>query len=201
MIDKSQMFINLNDDAKDNKLTGSFIVSTPHNMSNDLFKKSLVYIISHGVDGSIGLIVNYPISKLASQAIIKVMQNDKQIDSLDIPIFLGGPVDPERGFIIHSMEYDKNVLFRLNNQLCISSNIDILHDISAGTGPKNSLFVMGYSSWDKGQLEQEMQENAWVVLRSNIDLIFDKNNENKWEEALKQAGINSVQFSSQQGYA
>jgi putative transcriptional regulator len=110
---------------------------------------------------------------------------------LILPIYLGGPVEQERGFILHTLEYNKNLLLRVNKGLVlgVSSNLEILKDIASGIGPHHSLFVLGYTGWSAGQLEDEIQKGNWIVSDSSTDLIFTDNSEDKWYNALSKLGI------------
>lgn len=102
--------------------------------------------------------------------------------------------------MLHSVDYQKNILFKLSDELSVSSNVDIIKDMINGCGPTRSLFVMGYTGWEAGQLEKEMESNFWIVAESDPELIFSDHHESKWNLALNSAGIQNTFFSSQVGH-
>ena len=130
------------------------------------------------------------------------------IDNGSTPnIFYGGPVDLDRGFIIHTNDYKASKkIDLLENNLVLSSNKKILQDILIGNGPSKSIFTIGYSGWDSYQLVSEIKSNSWIEAELDIDLLFSANNENKWELAMSKVGIktkklNNITFSPDSGSA
>jgi putative transcriptional regulator len=178
-------------------LTGKILVASPFAMEGNVFHKSLIYVIKHTSEGSVGLIFNHTIDNAPVHNILKKMDNERIIntDNLVLDIHLGGPIEVERGFFLHSGEYNKNLLFDVNgDNLAISSNSEILRDIANGSGPQNSLFIIGYTIWNAGQMEFEMENNLWMVLEPNHDLIFHQDPKQKWSKALSMLGISSTDF-------
>lgn len=203
------MFFDLRLDDNFHSLSGKCLVATPHGGLNNMFDKSLIYIASHTKNGAVGLIVNHLINKIPLKTIMKMLKDDtSDVMDINFNIYLGGPIEPERGFILHSSnDYDeKNILFRFGDNLAISTNVQILKDIAAKVGPSKSLFVMGYTGWDAGQLEGEMMNNFWMIVDAHGDVILelvfaDLQNEEKWRRALEIIGIKDTIFSSQVGKA
>jgi putative AlgH/UPF0301 family transcriptional regulator len=114
---------------------------------------------------------------------------------LNLKIYVGGPLELERGFFLHSAEYNKNLLFKLeNSELAVSSNLEILKDITNGVGPKLNMFAIGYTGWNPGQIEFEIQNNLWIVAEPDTDLIFGNDSSGKWLTALDNLGIESSDF-------
>jgi putative transcriptional regulator len=184
------------------ELTGKFLISSPYSFASDVFNKSLIYVISHSEKGAMGLIINHLVNKLPANSLLKLFKDDTfRSSELVLPVYLGGPVEQERGFVLHSGEYNKNLLLRVGEGegLAISSNIEILRDIASGSGPRHSLFVLGYTGWESGQLEEEIENNMWIVSDSSKDLIFNENSEDKWEAALYKLGIDDTSFSPRVG--
>lgn len=182
-------------------LTGKLLVASPNYFFSDIFKQSVIYITSSSREGSIGLIVNRPINHISYNSMMKMIKNNEaKTGEGSLDIYLGGPTEPERGFILHSAEYDKNILLTCPNNLAVSSNIEILQDIAIGSGPERSIFALGYTNWEEGQLELEMNENMWVVSEFDENILFNEKNETKWESLLKQAGVESSLYASRAGY-
>ncbi len=183
-------------------LTGKLLIASPNYFFSDIFKKSVIYITSNNKEGTVGLIVNRPINHISYDTMIKMIKSDSETKACNgsMAVYLGGPTEPERGFILHSAEYDKNVLIKCSNNIAVSSNTQILQDIASGNGPENSLFVLGYTNWEEGQLEMEMNENMWVVSEFNQDILFVEKDETKWSSMLKQIGVDSSLYTSRPGY-
>lgn len=181
-------------------LAGKFLISSPYAFANDVFNKSLIYIISHSEEtGAIGLIVNRMVNKLPANTVLKLFKDGENESSLSMPIYSGGPVEPERGFVLHSKEYTKTALLHADNNLAISSNIEILRDIAHGQGPEHSMVILGYSGWTPGQLEGEIEKNMWIISDSSKDIIFSDIS-NKWDLALNELGIDDASFSPRAGH-
>jgi len=129
---------------------------------------------------------------------------DNNLDNIDndltIPVYLGGPIELERGFFLHSNDYDRNVLFQFHDNLAVSSNVEILKDIYLGSGPKNSLFIIGYTGWSAGQLEFELENNLWIISDYDQSLIFSNSPEQKWHKALNCLGVDNAYFASKAGH-
>lgn len=205
--------IDLTGDDESSNLTGKFLVASPFGGLNDLFNRSLIYIAEHNVNGVVGLIVNNPIDPMPCNInITKMFFNKKskrfEPDELSEPtkdadnqlsLFLGGPIDPERGFIIHSSDYQNDCLAKCSNDILISCSPNTLERILDGSGPKSSLIVMGYTGWRAGQLEKEMADNLWVVTKGDANLMFQTHYELQWSTALRQVGVYEALFCGQSG--
>ncbi len=177
-------------------LTGKILIATPYTMENNIFHQSLVYIVHHGIEGSIGFIINRPITnEISLKNLLKKTDSNIDISSLNLEILIGGPIELERGFFLHSAEYDKNLLFKPeNSDLAVSSNVEILQDITAGIGPKLNMFTIGYTAWNAGQIEFEIQNNLWLITKANKELIFGAEPSSKWLSAITNLGIDSSDF-------
>ena len=186
-----------------NNLSGKILIASPYTLYSDVFHKSLIYILSHTEDGASGLIVNHLMSRMPLKSLFSTINDEKNTNNINdmvLSIYLGGPIELEKGFFLHSDEYDKNLLFKFQNNIAISSNTDILKDIAAGRGPKHSLFIVGYTSWAPGQLEFELENNFWIVSECNPELIFSEVNDQKWTIALKNLGIEDAHFTAKLGH-
>ncbi|RTK92128.1 MAG: YqgE/AlgH family protein [Rickettsiales bacterium] len=181
-------------DQNFSNLTGKILIASPFAMAGNVFHKSLIYVIKHTEEGSIGLIINRLINNTPAKNVFgKIKGID--IQNLNLDIYIGGPVEVERGFFLHTSDYNKNLLFHPDEgELAVSSNVEILKDIVNEKGPKNSIFTIGYTGWSKGELELELENNLWIITYSNLDLIFSKDNANKWSNSLSLLGISSNYF-------
>lgn len=182
-----------------NNLSGKILISTPY-MLEGLFNKALVYMLSHTNDGAMGLIFNHLVNNIEVKSFFKI-SDDKIANDIVMPIYLGGPIEHDKGFFLHSDDYNENLLLKFQNHLAISSNNKISYDIASGHGPKDSLFIIGYTSWKGGQLETEIKNNLWIVDDGDKEFIFAARPENKWYIALEKLGINRFYFSPKMGNA
>lgn len=181
-------------DQNFSNLTGKILIASPFAMEGNVFHKSLIYVIKHTDEGSIGLIINRPVNNAPAKTIFGKIKG-MDIQNINLDIHIGGPVEIERGFFLHSADYSKNLLFHPDQgELAVSSNVEILKDVANGTGPKNSIFAIGYTGWSKGELELELENNLWIIAYPNLDLIFSEDNSNKWSNALSMLGISSNYF-------
>lgn len=182
-------------------LSGKILIASPYMLQGDVFHKSLIYVLSHTPEGSIGLIVNHPVNRMPMKSLFKALDKDMEVGGdLSLPIYLGGPIELEKAFLLHSGEYDKNLLFKFQDNLAVSSNAEILKDLAKGSGPASSMFIVGYTVWKQGELETELEDNFWLVTDCDKDLIFSEMNDQKWNTALKKLGIEDSQFASQIGH-
>ncbi len=182
-------------------ISGKFLIASPYFSFNPPFDKSLIYVASHTEEGSVGLIVNRLASHMPFDTVLKMLKDESVAPTSSLPIYVGGPVEPERGFILHSDEYTKNLLLKFSdNHLAVSSNIEILKDIVHGAGPKSSLFVLGYTAWGPSLLEQEMANNMWLVADYDKNLMFSANDGKKWDRALAHIGIDDSLFYATPGH-
>lgn len=176
-------------------VTGKILIASPYTMEGNVFYKSLIYVVNHSTQGSIGLIFNHPVQNVPVSNIFQKMDSNIDINKLKMNIYLGGPVEVERGFFLHSAEYNKNVLYsKKSDNIAISSSVDILQDIANGTGPKETIFIVGYTGWNPGQMEAEINDNLWIVANPDRKLIFDEHIKDKWQFALNSLGIEASHF-------
>lgn len=182
-----------------NRLAGKFLIASPYYPGAEVFNKSLIYMVSHSHKGAMGLAVNNMVNKVTGDSLLDLFHDTDSKPEKDIvlPIYLGGPVEQERGFILHTMEKcEGQQLIKMDGQhgFGISSNIEILRDIVKGDGPKQSIFMLGYSGWSSGQLEEEIEKGMWLVADSSSDVIFSDEKQDKWGAALESIGIDKDSF-------
>ncbi|WHA06573.1 YqgE/AlgH family protein [Candidatus Megaera polyxenophila] len=164
-------------------------------MEDNIFHQSIVYVVHHGDQGAVGFLVNRLVKNPPVNNLFKKAEFKLDLNLLNLKIHIGGPLELERGFFLHSAEYNKNLLFKLeNSELAVSSNIEILKDITSGSGPKHSMFAIGYTGWGVGQLEFEIQNNLWLISEPDYDLIFGNDPTTKWPNALAKLNIDGIDF-------
>ncbi len=196
--------LQLNNSNNTKSLEGKLLIANPFKHTDNIFEKAVVFIISHSSeDGAVGIMVNHHVNQLPFNTIFKAIKQGEEVEFNDskISVYLGGPVEPERGFVLHDgTNKDNNSEFTAGeDNINVSSNLQIIKDIARGNGPKHSLFVMGYAGWEAGQLENEIASDDWFVGECDSNLIFMQEDSKKWNFALEQLGINFSNMSSLYG--
>ena len=186
--------------SNDNYLTGKCLVSMP-SMEDERFAGSLIYICSHTKDGAFGFVVNKRLEEVTFSDLAKELSIDKIKPINNFSIHHGGPLEKIRGFVLHSTDYVKNDTVVISKDIAVSSSLDILTDIASGKGPKDNLIALGYASWAPKQLEQEIISGIWLVADTSSDLMFKTKDEEKWQKAIEELGIDLSRISSQTGHA
>jgi len=176
-------------------LEGSLLVATPL-MKGSCFEKSVIYVCAHNETGAMGILVNHTIGDLRYGDILSQLSiKASEINFNNAPVYFGGPVESAKGFILHSSDYFKPGTQIMHSNISLTSTIDILRDIAEGRGPYKQIFALGCAGWAPGQIENEIKENAWINIPADESIVFDVNNEEKWEKANDYFGINLVNYS------
>ena len=189
-------------------LEGQMLVAMP-TMQDTRFEKSVIYLCAHSGDGAMGIIVNriaelIDFSELLEQLSLESeMEQNSAINTEKVPqVLRGGPVEPGRGFVLHSADYFKSdSTLPIAENICLTATLDILKAIAKGTGPSEALLALGYSGWAPGQLEEEIQSNGWLNCPADQKLIFGRDLDRKYDQALAKIGVNPSQLSPNAGHA
>jgi putative transcriptional regulator len=175
--------------AEPGSLTGQFLVATDE-LRDPRFIRTVVYMVQHDAGGAIGLIVNRLIGEASLSILLDRLGMEGKGVNGDIRVHYGGPVEPARGFILHTTDYATEGTHVVKDGIAITVQPEILQAIGAGTGPRRSLFALGYAGWAPGQLEAEIKAGAWEIVPADEALVFDENYEKKWERAMARRTIN-----------
>jgi len=181
-------------------LTGQILIAMPA-MTDPRFTKSVIYICVHNEEGAMGLVVNKTIDSLAFPDLLKQLGIGVHGTIDDRPIHHGGPLDTGRGFILHSLDYQQDSTMSITEGLGLTATIDVLSDIAENRGPAQSLLALGYAGWGPNQLDDEIQQNAWLQSSADRELIFNLQNDKKWECAISSIGIDLSLLSAETGHA
>lgn len=182
-------------------LTNNFLIAMP--LLNDFnFARAVVYVCAHNEEGAMGIVINHPIyniklGEVMSQMEIKVKH--KAVNEL--PVFLGGPVQPERGFIIHRPNDEWQSTLLTGDDLGVTSSQDILQALAVGKGPKEFIVLLGYAGWGPGQLEEEVANNYWLTTPASPEILFNTPPEERWSAAAALLGVDIINISSETGHA
>lgn len=179
-------------------LTHRCLIAPPH-MDDDFFSNTVIYLARHDQDGAQGIILNRP-----SHVQIKELLNDLDIDADHVnphAVLQGGPVRPEAGFVLHTGQPTWYSSIAVGENVCITTSKDILDAIAHNEGVENYQVALGYASWSKNQLEQEIADGDWLVCDADMDLIFNLPYDVRWDAAYKKIGVDRSWFSSEIGHA
>ena len=181
-------------------LTGQLIIAMPK-MSDPRFSKTVIYMCAHNSEGAMGLIINKLVDELTFPDLLKQLEIKPALPKSPLNVFLGGPVEQARGFVLHSTEYLQDATLRVSDTVGLTATIDVLRDIAEGNGPKDKILMLGYTGWAPGQLDLEIMENGWLHVEADDALVFGDQSTNKWEMAIKKIGINPQMLSDKSGHA
>ena len=190
-------------------LTHHFLIAMP-GMQDDSFARSVVYLCEHSERGALGLIINKPTDLSLKGLLDKVDLSLRRDDLADAPVFLGGPVQTDRGFVLHDPmrsadapadESAYSSTMHVPGGLDMTTSKDVLEALSTGAGPRRVLVTLGYASWGVGQLESELAENSWLTVGADVSLIFDTPVDQRYDSALELLGLQAWRLSPQAGRA
>jgi putative transcriptional regulator len=185
-------------------LTNHFLIAMP-GMQGDAFAGSVIYLCEHTEKGALGLVINKPIDIKLKNLFEKVELKLDRDDLADEPVFFGGPVQTERGFVLHERQDGDgghyNSSLQIPGGLEMTTSKDVLEALSNGAGPKRVLVTLGYSGWGAGQLEEELKRNSWINVDAAPEIIFDTPVEQRYDRALSLLGIDPRMLSQEAGHA
>lgn len=186
--------------TKPNYLKHHFLIAMPH-MADPRFVNSLIYLCDHNEDGAMGLVINQP-SELHLADILDQLQPavDRPGKIASFPVYNGGPVQTERGFVLHRGPQQWEASMDLG-QLQLTTSRDILLDMAHGIGPSEVLLALGYAGWDAGQLDQELADNVWLSCPADPHILFELPSEERLLAAARSLGIDLRLLTSQAGHA
>lgn len=182
-------------------LTGQLLIAMP-GMDDPRFSRSVVFICAHSDTGAMGLMINKPVGDMTLSEVFSRMQITPGQEAATAPVYFGGPVETERGFVLHrgTERADSEPLVIAGGYL-LTATQDILVDLSKGQGPEPFLFALGYAGWSPGQLEGEIAQNGWLTAPASPDLVFGAEYNTVWDAALRSIGIDPVSLSGAAGRA
>ena len=181
-------------------LTDQFLIAMP-SLSDPNFNRTVTYICSHSEEGTMGITINRPTDMNLGQ-IFKQMDLEIQNPALGkTTVFNGGPVQIDRGFILHDQGREWDSTLAINDKISLTTSKDVLEAIANGQGPDNFFIALGYAGWSPGQLEDELLQNAWLNGPADFNIIFNTKVEHRWQSAALHLGIEIDQISNDIGHA
>jgi putative transcriptional regulator len=189
-------------------LDGQLLIAMP-GIGDPRFDHTVIYLCAHSDSGAMGIIVNKKIPEmsfadlLARLAIVESKERALMPEvARDMPVQYGGPVEPARGFVLHSPDYQSSdATLPIDEQIALTATLDILRAIAGGEGPSRALLALGYAGWGPGQLESEIQRNGWLSCAADEDIVFGHDFDRKYMQALQKIGVDPSKLSSISGHA
>jgi putative transcriptional regulator len=165
-------------------VVGRLLVAVPK-MPDERFRNSIILMVEHNGEGAFGLMVNKPLG-FAEFEVESKQEGVGMLPTQKTKVFWGGPVEPEKTFIVHSTDYQNDGTLKVAEGVWMTANVEILHAIATGKGPKHKLHVIGYSGWAPGQLDTEISRDDWYTAPVTPEIVFGEKQQGKWEKALEE---------------
>ncbi len=181
-------------------LTNHFLIAMP-NMADPYFSRTLTYICEHNDQGALGLVVNRPIDMTLHALFDRLSLSLRDAEQRDAPIYFGGPVQTDRGFVLHAPAGNWQATLRVRDHIGLTTSKDILEAVGRGEGPPQMLVTLGYAGWSPGQLEHELAQNAWLTVEARDGNIFDTPAEERLPAAMELLGLDYARLQDAAGHA
>jgi putative transcriptional regulator len=181
-------------------LTQHFLIAMP-NMADPYFSRSLTYICEHNDQGALGLVVNRPIDMTLQALFERLSLRIGDREFADAPVYFGGPVQTDRGFVLHAPAGSWQATLRVGQAIGLTTSKDILEAVGRGEGPQRMLVTLGYAGWSPGQLEHEIAQNAWLTVEANDAIIFETPAEERLPAAMELLGLDFATLQDEAGHA
>ncbi len=183
-----------------NFLDSKLLLAMP-NMADERFDRKVICLCSHDESGAMGLVINECTDIIDFPDLLEQLSIETLNETPEIAIHSGGPVEPGRGFVLHSADFVQDSTLIVSETLALTATVDILRSMAEGKGPQHSLLALGYAGWGPDQLEHEIRENCWLTAEADHEIIFNTDHEQKWPRAMAKLGINISMLSSEAGHA
>ena len=183
-----------------NSLSNHFLIAMPA-LDDPNFHHTTTFMCEHDEDGALGVVINRPLNMRLAE-ILKYMDIEPGSEEISAaPVYMGGPVQSDRGFVLHEPSGDWEATLKVTDTIGITSSRDILQAIAAGEGPERAIVTLGYAGWGAGQLEQELADNTWLSGPASSKIVFDTPSEQRWQAAAALLGVDLNLLSSDAGHA
>jgi putative transcriptional regulator len=188
-------------DVDETFLGGKLLIATP-GIGDPRFDRAVILICDHSPEHAMGIIVNKPVEGLRLPELFGQLEIDGGGPVPDRPVLVGGPVEPERGFVLHTRDYERDsTTLPVSAHIGLTATQDVLEAMASAAPPQRSLLALGYAGWGAGQLESELAANAWLVAEMDEALVFDTDDADKWACALDLLGVTPEHLSALSGHA
>lgn len=170
-------------------LTGQFLLAMP-GIGDPRFDRAIIAMCAHDAEGALGIGIGDTIPGVGLHTVLGQLDIDPGV-APDAPVHIGGPVEPQRGFVVHSQDWGGQDTVSVANRWALSGTTDVLRAIATGTGPSRWIVALGYAGWGPGQVDSEMTRHGWFSTPADLELLYDTDADLRWESAFSAAGIDS----------
>jgi len=181
-------------------LTGQLLIAMPA-MRDPRFTQTVIFMCAHNQEGAMGIVLNRPVKSPKFPGLLQQLGVEPIPPQRELAVGAGGPVDDNRGFVLHSPDWSGEGSLEIDGAHCLSANLDILRAVASGGGPEKARLVLGYAGWGAGQLDEEMKQNSWLNVPADEAIIYDTGYTTKWQRALAKLRIDPAQLSADSGRA
>lgn len=181
-------------------LSNQFLIAMPA-LADPNFSHTVTFIFEHNDNGALGIIINRPLDITLADVLSHMSMESVRQDISDIPVFFGGPVQQERGFVIHQPTGNWESSLKISESTAVTTSQDVLEALSQGTGPAKMFVALGYAGWGPGQLERELADNAWLSGPADPSILFDTPVAKRWEAAAALLKIDVNLLTTKAGHA
>ena len=181
-------------------LTNHFLIAMP-GLKDPNFSRTVTYVCEHTDQGTMGIVINRPMEIHLGEVLSQLDIETSDPSVLETTIFLGGPVQSDRGFVLHTAGLSFDSTLNITPEMSVTTSRDVLEAIAAGNGPPRRLIALGYAGWAGGQLEQEMGANSWLSGPADTDIIFDMASSERWQASARLLGVDPNLMSGEAGHA
>ncbi|MDO9104983.1 MAG: YqgE/AlgH family protein [Methylovulum sp.] len=180
-------------------LNNQFIIAMP-SLADPVFSHTVTFLCQHNKDGALGIVINKPVDMKLGEIFAQMKIPVTSLAAAEAPVFSGGPVQQERGFVLHTPSGEWNATLAVSDTISLTTSRDVLEAIAVGEGPEHYLVALGYAGWGEGQLEKEMIENAWLTTPYGSQVLFDTPINQRWSAAAGQIGIDINKLTTLAGH-
>lgn len=184
----------------ENSLSNQLLIAMP-GMADPNFSSTVTLICEHNDEGALGIVINRPLQLQLGGLLEQLEVRDADPAVAAFPVLLGGPVGPEKGFVLHDSNYSFENSIQISGDIYLTFSRDVLDSMAAGTGPAKSLVALGYAGWEPGQLESEMLANSWINVPATPAIVFDMPFADRWSAAAGTLGIDISRIAPDVGHA
>ncbi|WP_439596307.1 YqgE/AlgH family protein [Falsiroseomonas sp.] len=188
------------DPPDDGYLAGQLLVAMP-SMSDPRFARSVICLCAHSPDGAMGIVLNQPLESLTFDELLGQLKLDPVPPARRIRLTQGGPVEGGRGFVLHTADWETEGSLKVMDGLALTASVEILKAIAEGGGPRQGVLALGYAGWGPGQLDDEIQRNAWLSVPADEALLFAEQPDQLWRLALAKLRVDPSLLSGSAGHA
>ncbi|MDD5276990.1 MAG: YqgE/AlgH family protein [Methylovulum sp.] len=181
-------------------LNNQFIIAMP-SLADPNFSHTVTFLCQHSKEGALGIVINRPTSMKLGEIFAQMDMPITSLSATETPIFMGGPMQQDRGFVLHTPGGNWNASLAISDSIALTTSRDVLEAIAIGEGPEHYLVALGYAGWGEGQLEQEILDNAWLNTPYGEQILFDTPVNLRWNAAAEQIGIDINRLTTPAGHA